>query len=121
MALKIISNSTWAINSTFKTNIFDFPLYTTVCLNDAGLGMPVFWMVCNKDKGASHESMALQLTIEKVFERVESTRPNVLIIDKNLSKFNAFSSVINHDPWCLENDKQTRGLFLTCTFHSKKS
>jgi hypothetical protein len=58
-------------------------LYATICLNEAGLVMPVYWMVYTNDKRDGHEFMTLQLTMEKVFERMGSTRPNELIIDKN--------------------------------------
>jgi hypothetical protein len=44
-----LSNS-WAFDSTFKTNQYDLPLYATIVPNQDGKGVPVFYMLCNKDK-----------------------------------------------------------------------
>jgi hypothetical protein len=48
-AKSITPNSAWIIDSTFKTNHWGMPLFAGMCPNKAGLGMPIFLMLCSDD------------------------------------------------------------------------
>jgi hypothetical protein len=48
-AKAITPNSAWMIDSTFKTNQWNMPLYARMCPNARGLGMPIFLMLCSAD------------------------------------------------------------------------
>ena len=65
---RVTPNSAWAIESTFKTNQYNMPLFRVVCHNGKGIVMHVFLMLCSNDKNSGHEGIALQLTMRKVFE-----------------------------------------------------
>ena len=40
MGIRLSKNNAWAIDSTFKTNVFGLPLYATVAPNEHGVGIP---------------------------------------------------------------------------------
>jgi hypothetical protein len=48
-AKAITPNSAWVIDSTFKTNQWNMPLYARMCPNAHCLGMPVFLILCSAD------------------------------------------------------------------------
>jgi len=68
LAKRLTPNSTWIVDSTFKTNQYSMPLFGVVCPNEESIGMLVFLMLCSNDKNSGHEGIALQLTMTKVFE-----------------------------------------------------
>jgi hypothetical protein len=82
LAKEITINSSWAIDSTFKTNQYGLLLYAAMCSNEHGVGMLIFFMLCSTDVGSKHESMALMLTLTTVFRKMEGIRPNAIVIDK---------------------------------------
>ena len=96
-----------------------------MCPNNCGYGMPIFLMLCSKDYQAGHEATALRIILRAVFERMGPVRPNAIVIDKSTTEFNAFTTVINEDPWCWANNitggEQTKCKLLLCWFHVKKA
>ena len=125
LAIQITPNSAWAIDGTFKTNQYEVPLYVTMLPNNGGYGMPIFLMFCSKDYQEGHEATTLRLTLRAVFERMGPIRPNVIVIDKSATELNAFTAVINDDPWCWANNvigsEQIKCKLLLCWFHVKKA
>ena len=81
MCMRLSKNNAWAIDSTFKTNVFGLPLYAAVAPNEQGVGIPLWYMLCTNDAGSQHEQLALQMTLKFIFERMEGVRPNALVID----------------------------------------
>ena len=63
-------DNAWALDSTFKTNQWDLPLYAAIVPNQDGKGMPVFYMLCTKDKNEGHEGIAIELALSAVFESI---------------------------------------------------
>ena len=59
LAKGLTSNSAWTVDSTFKTNQYNMPLFGVVCPNEKGIGMHVFLMLCSNDKNSGHEGIAL--------------------------------------------------------------
>lgn len=41
MSLRFSRNNSWAIDSTFKTNVYGMPLYAVVLPNQHGIGIPI--------------------------------------------------------------------------------
>ena len=125
LAIQITPNSAWAIDSTFKTNQYELSLYAAMCPNNRGYGVPIFFMLCSKDYQADHEATALRITLRVVFERMGPVRSNAIIIDKSTTEFNAFTTVINEDPWCWANNitggEQIKCKLLLSWFHVKKA
>ena len=79
-----------------------------MCPNGRGLGMPIFIMLCLSDVKSGQESMALKLMMKVVFYKMGSVRPNAIIIDKCMTKFNALKDVIDEDLWCWKSMKHAR-------------
>ena len=125
LAIQITPNSAWAIDSTFKTNQYGLPLYAAMCPNNRGYGMPIFLMLCSKDIQAGHEATALRFTLRAVLDRMGPVRPNAIVIDKSIIELNAFTTVINEDPWCWANNitggEQIKCKLLLCWFYVKKA
>ena len=82
-------------------------------------------MLCSKDYQEGHEATTLRLTLRAVFERMGPIRPNAIVIDKSATELNAFTAVINDDPWCWANNviggEQIKCKLLLCWFHVKKA
>ena len=57
----------WAVDSTFKINIFGLPLYAAILPNQLGTGIPIWLMMCTSDSSTHHESIALEISITMVF------------------------------------------------------
>ena len=66
--------------------------------NNRRYGMPIFLMFCFEDYQEGQKATTLKLTLRAVFERMGPIRPNAIVIDKNATKLNAFTTVINNDP-----------------------
>ena len=125
LAKRLTPNSAWAVDSTFKTNQYNMPLFGVVYFNEKGIGIPMFLMLCSNDKNSGHEETALQLTMRKVFEVLGDIRPNAIVIDKNKTKYDSYRVVNKKDPHCWEHGvvggTQTKCHLLLCNFHTKKA
>ncbi|MCO5554036.1 hypothetical protein L7F22_007562 [Adiantum nelumboides] len=126
MCMRFSSNNAWAINSTFKTNVFGMPLYAALVPNQHGVGLPLWFMLCTHDVGTSQESVALHITLQLVFQRMKNIRPKALVIDKCMTSLKAIKQVVDADPfrWAVREDgthKQVACIVLVCWFHTKKA
>ena len=125
MCIRLSKNNAWAIDSTFKTNVFGLPLYAAVAPNEHGVGIPLWYMLCTNDTGSQHEQLALEMTLKIIFEKMEGVRPKALVIDKSWTEYIALKNVIEVDSGCWEivNGKrqQTSCLIFLCWFHVKKA
>lgn len=124
--MRFSHQSAWAVDSTFKTNVFGLPLYAAVVPNQLGVGIPVWLMMCTNDIGTSHESIALELTFRKVLSRMHGVRPTAIVIDKNPQELHSILKVIDEDPHCWDegeggNRHQIACHVLLCWFHVKKA
>lgn len=125
-AIRFSYQSAWAVDSTFKTNVFGLPLYAAVLPNQLGVGIPVWLMMCTNDVGTSHESIALELTFKKVLSRMQGVRPAAIVIDKSPQELHSILKVTNEDPHCWAdgedgNRHQIACNVLLCWFHVKKA
>ena len=114
----------WAIDSTFKTNLYDLPLYAAIVPNQDGRGMPVFYMLCSKDKEKGHEGIAMKITLQYVFASIEGVRLSTIVIDKSPTSLSAIRTIVEKHPFCLKNDiiggEQIAGWIFLCHFHMMK-
>ncbi|KAI5064240.1 hypothetical protein GOP47_0020910 [Adiantum capillus-veneris] len=69
VALRFSCQNSWAMDSTFKTNIYGLPLYGAVLPNQTGIGIPIWLMLCSIDVGTNQEKVALELTFKMIFAR----------------------------------------------------
>ena len=65
MCMRLSKNNAWAIDSTFKTNVFGLPLYVVVALNEQTIGIPLWYMLCTNDVGSDHDQLALEMTLRR--------------------------------------------------------
>ena len=54
--LKKFGTNCICIDSTYATNRYDFPLTTLMVIDEFGEGIPVAYMVCNRETGAVIET-----------------------------------------------------------------
>ena len=125
IAKRFSTGKSWTLDSTFKTNNYDLPLYAAVVPNDDRRGMPVFYMLCSKDKGQGHQGIAIEIALEYVFKNIENVRPSAILIDKDMTYLNAITIIVRNDPICWK-DKQIREeqiacQVLLCHFHAMKA
>jgi hypothetical protein len=88
---RLTLNSTWAVDSTFKTDQYNVPLFGVVCPNEKNIGIPVFLMLYSNNKNSEHEGIALQLTMRIFFEVLKDVRlltktRHSMILTKSLLK-----------------------------------
>lgn len=126
MAMRFSLHNSWAIDSTFKTNVFGLPLYAAVLPNQHGVGMPIWFMMCTNDPGSNQESVALEITLKTIFSKMNHVRPTALVIDKSQQELDAFIKVINEDPYCWGYEGQGNRIqischVIVCWFHTKKA
>lgn len=126
VALRFSRHSSWAVDSTFKTNIFGLPLYAAVLPNQNGVGIPIWLMLCSNDVGTSQEKVALELTFKTVFMKLGEVRPAAIVIDKSQQELEAILKVVDGDPYCWREDEDGRQQqvacrVLLCWFHVKKA
>ena len=126
ISIRFSQNNSWAIDSTFKTNVYGLPLYAAVLPNQLGVGMPIWFMLCTCNAGAHHEVIALEKTLHILFSRMRQIRPAALVIDKSQQELEALLKVVNEDPHCWEtkvdgNWCQVACHILLCWFHAKKA
>ena len=118
-------DNAWALDSTFKTNQWDLPLYAAIVPNQDGKGMPVFYMLCTKDKNEGHEGIAIKLALSAVFASIGEVRPSAIVIDKHKTFLNSINKVIFNDIhcWSFVNDTkiQIAGRIILCHFHVIKA
>ena len=126
MAMRFSLHNAWAIDSTFKTNVFGLPLYAAVLPNQNGIGIPIWLMLCTNDPGSNQESIALEITLKIVLSRMRNIRPMALVIDKSQIELEAFERVVKEDPYCWQYDslglhQQVSCHIIICWFHAKKA
>ena len=49
-------------------------------------GMPIFYMLCSKEKGQGHQCIAIEIALEYVFKNIGNVRPITILIDKYMTK-----------------------------------
>lgn len=126
MAMRFSCHNSWAVDSTFKTNVFGLPLYAAVLPNQNGVGIPIWLMMCTSDIGTNQESKALELTFKTIFSRMREICPAAIVIDKSPVELEAIGKVVDADFYCWAEDeqrgrKQIAGHVLLCWFHAKKA
>ena len=100
VAKKFSKNNAWALDSTFKTKQWDLPLYATILLNQDEKGMPVFYMLCTKDKNERYEGIAIELALSAVSASIGEVRPFAIVIDKHKTSLNSRNKVISNNIHC---------------------
>ena len=122
---KISKGNAWALDSTFKTNQWDLPLYAAIVPNQDGKRMPVFYMLCTKDKNEGHESIAIELVLSTVFVSIGEVRSSAIVIDKHKTSLNSINKVISNDIHCWRFVNATKvqimGRVHLCHFHMMKA
>jgi hypothetical protein len=125
VAKNFSKDNAWALDSTFKINQWDLPLYAAIVPNQDGKGMPVFYMLCTKDKNKGHEGIAIELALSAIFASIEEVRRSAIIIDKHKTSLNSINKVISNDIHCWSFVNGTKiqiaGRILLCHFHVMKA
>jgi hypothetical protein len=103
LAKRLTPNSAWAVDSTFKTNQYNMPLFGVVCPNEKDIGMLVLLKLCSNDKNSGHEEIPFQLTMRIFFEVLGDICSNAIVINKNKTKYDSYKAVIEEDPHCWEH------------------
>ena len=73
VARRFSQGRSWAVDSTFKTNQYDLPLFGAVVPNEQGQAMPVFYMLCQKIKGLDKKQKWQCVCVFKQFLRPSET------------------------------------------------
>ena len=55
MCICLLKNNAWALDSTFKANIFGLPLYAAVAPNEHGVHILLWYMLCTNGARSQHE------------------------------------------------------------------
>jgi hypothetical protein len=125
VAKRFSLGNSWALDSAFKTNQYDLPLYAAIVPNQDGKGVPVFYMLCSKDKKQRHEGIAIKLALTAVFASIGKVRPSAIVIDKHKTSLNSINKVIDKDAHCWTIGSERRievaGRVLLCHFHVMKA
>ena len=87
--------------------------------------MPIFYMLCSKDKGQGHQGIAIEITLEYVFKNIGNVRPSAILIDKDMTFLNVITTIMRNDHICWK-DKEIGGKqivcqVLLCHFHVMKA
>ena len=88
---KFCKGNAWALDSTFKTNQWGLPLYAAIVPYQDEKKMPVFYMLCTKDKNKGHEGIAIELVLSAVFASIGEVRPFTIVIDKHKTSSNSIN------------------------------
>ena len=87
--------------------------------------MPVFYMLCTKDKNEGHEGIAIELALSAVFDSIGEVRPSAIVIDKHKISLNSINKVISNDIHCWRFVNATKiqiaGRIILCHFHVMKA
>ena len=102
------NGNAWALDSTFKTNQWDLPLYTAIIFNQDEKEMPVFYILCTKDKNKGHKGIAINLALSAVFASIRKVRPSVIVIDNYKTFLNSINKVISNGVHCWSFVNATR-------------
>jgi len=94
------------MDSTHGTNVYDFNLTTLLVLDEFGEGIPVAWMVCNRE-----DAVALKPFLKKVKEKCGDVCTNFFMSDDANNFYNAWK-----DTFSVSNTKK-----LLCAWHIDKS
>ena len=100
--LKQFGSSTICIDTTHGTNIYDFTLLTLVVLDEYNEGIPVAWMISNRQ-----DTLILVEFFKAVKERTGAISPQWFMSDDAEQFFTAWRAVFG--------DNQTKKLL--CTWH----
>jgi hypothetical protein len=96
-----------------------------MCPNKAGLGMPIFLMLCSDDNESGQVGIALYLTIKAVFRNMGIIWPNAIVIDTDKTELISLTRAIFEDDLCWEDREsdsyQSKCQLLLCWFHAKKA
>ena len=104
--MKAFGNSAICVDATHGTNVYDFLLVTVLVVDDFGEGIPIGWLITNKEDTGS-----LTHFFHCLYARTGSITPNTFMSDDAQQYWNAWSSVYgaNH----------TKKLL--CTWHVDRS
>ncbi len=100
--LKQFGASTICVDTTHGTNMYDFNLLTVVVLDEYGEGIPVAWMLSNRE-----DSMVLIEFFKVIKQRVGSLSPSWFMSDDAEQFFTAWRAVFG--------DNETKKLL--CAWH----
>ena len=76
------------VDSTHGTNVYDFKLITVLVLDELGEGIPVAWMISNRE-----DSLALTPFFRKIREKSGDITAKVFMSDDANNFFNAWKSI----------------------------
>ena len=97
---------TVCMDSTHGTNVYNFNLTTLLVLDEFGEGIPVAWMVCNRE-----DAVALKPFLKKVKEKCGDICTNFFMSDDANNFYNAWREVFT-----VSNTKK-----LLCAWHIDKN
>ena len=86
--MKAFGNSAICVDATHGTNVYDFLLVTVLVVDDFGEGIPVGWLITNKEDTGS-----LTHFFHCLYARTGSITPNTFMSDDAQQYWNAWSSV----------------------------
>ena len=125
MAKNFSKDNAWALDSTFKTNQWDLPLYAAIFPNQDGKETPAFYILCTKDKNERHEDIVIELALSAVFVSIGEVRPSAIVINKYKTSLNLINKVISNNIHCWRFVNATKiqiaGRLLLCHFHVMKA
>jgi hypothetical protein len=125
VAQRFSHGNSWALDSTFKTNQYDLPLYAAIVPNQDGKGMPVFYMLRTKDNKQGHKRIALELALVFLFASIGDTCSTTIVVDKHKISLNAINKVVQAlvHCWSIQSGErvQVAGKILLCHFHIMKA
>ena len=105
-ALQAFGNDTICIDSTHGTNMYNFNLVTIVVIDEYGEGVPVGWMLSNRE-----DAMAIIPFFTAIKARCDNIIPNWFMSDDSDNFFNAWKGVFG--------EKVTRKII--CAWHLDRS
>ena len=71
--------------------------------NQDGKELPIFYMLCTKQKRQSHQGIALKLVLNTVLLLLRGIRACVIVIDKDKTSLNSINVVESDDHcWSIE-------------------
>lgn len=104
--MKSFGNSAICVDSTHGTNVYEFLLVTVLVVDDFGEGIPVAWLITNKE-----DRTTLTYFFQCLYARTDLIASNTFMSDDAPQYWNAWSSVYGTN--------QTRKLL--CIWHVDRS
>ncbi len=89
--LRKFGNTTICIDTTHGTNMYDFHLLTVIVLDEYSEGVPVAWMISNRE-----DSLMIIEFFKKLKERVGIISPLWFMSDDAEQFFTAWKAVFGH-------------------------